>query len=51
MGVIDIKKSNWYKDTLQQISTKHDFINKWLELQDNVNCFLDASKASKMADR
>lgn len=42
---------SWFKETLKKLAHKHDFVNKWLELQDHVNCFLDASKASKMADR
>jgi len=30
---------------------KNDFINKWLELQDSINCFIDAAKSSKQADK
>lgn len=42
---------NWAKEAMQRLSHKHEFVNKWLELQDHINCFLDASKASKVADR
>lgn len=30
---------------------QHDFINKWLELQDSINCFIDSTKSSRMADK
>jgi DNA-directed RNA polymerase I subunit RPA1 len=42
---------SWWKDTMKLVSKEKEFLGKWLELQDAVNCFLDASKASKVADR
>jgi len=48
---IDFKKTQFYGHALRRLKAKHDFINKWLELQDSVNCFIDSSKSSKMADK
>jgi hypothetical protein len=36
---------------LKKFKHKNEFINKWLELQDSINCFIDAAKSSKAADK
>ena len=36
---------------IKKIVKLADLMKKWLEIQDCVNCFLDASKAMKPADR
>lgn len=35
----------------KKLKVKPEFINKWLELQDTVNCFMDATKSSKNSDK
>lgn len=47
----DLKRMSWWKEAVRELAKDKDFLGKWLELQDSVNCFLDASKASKVADR
>ena len=34
-----------------RLKSKSQFINKWLDLQDGVNTFIDAKKSSRAADR
>lgn len=36
---------------MKRLKGKSDFINKCLELQDGVNCFIDAKKSSKASDK
>ena len=50
-GVLNIKKSNFYGVAMSRLKDKSEFINKWLELQDGVNTFIDARKSSRAADR
>ena len=47
----ELKKSQFYGVALRRLKGKSEFINKWLELQDAVNCFIDSSRSSRMADR
>lgn len=47
----EFKQTQFYGVSLKRLKGKHDFINKWLELQDSINCFIDSSKSSKMSDR
>lgn len=51
LKTIALKKTQFYGQALRRLKGKHDFINKWLELQDSINCFIDSSKTSKMADK
>lgn len=51
MGMLEIKASSWFKEAYSKLKDKPDFINKCLQLQDYVNIFIDATKASKAADR
>lgn len=51
MSITQIKESEWFKEAYQKLKDKVDFINKCLQLQDYVNIFIDATKASKAADR
>jgi DNA-directed RNA polymerase I subunit RPA1 len=39
------------RKSMEKIVQLTDVITKWLEIQDAVNCFMDASKASKASDR
>ena len=36
---------------MANLKGKSEFTNKWLELQDSVNTFIDAKKSSRLADR
>ena len=36
---------------MKKIKGKNEFINKWLELQDQVNCFMDSTRSSKASDK
>ena len=47
----ELKKSQFYGVALRRLKGKSEFINNWLELQDAVNCFIDPSRSSRMADR
>jgi DNA-directed RNA polymerase I subunit RPA1 len=47
----DFTHTSWFARVLKKFKHKNDFINKWLELQDSVNCFIDAAKSSKQADK
>lgn len=51
MNMQELKKVEWMSIVLKKIKSKPDFINKWLELQDAVNCFMDATKSSKNSDK
>ena len=47
----NLKKTQFYGEALKRLKGKIDFINKCLELQDSVNCFIDSSRSSKTADK
>ncbi len=47
----EVKQSQFYGHALKRLKGKSEFVNKWLELQDSINCFIDSSKSSRMADR
>lgn len=47
----DVKKTQFYGEALKRLKGKIDFVNKCLELQDSVNCFIDSSRSSRMADK
>lgn len=47
----EIKRTEWFRESFEKLKDKADFINKWLQLQDYVNIFIDATKASKASDR
>ena len=51
LKVQELKKTEWMSAALRKLKSKPDFINKWLELQDSVNCFMDATKSSKNSDK
>jgi hypothetical protein len=48
---LNFTQTSWFAKTLKKFKHKNDFINKWLELQDSINCFIDAAKSSKAADK
>jgi DNA-directed RNA polymerase I subunit RPA1 len=47
----EFTQTSWFTRVLKKFKHKNDFINKWLELQDSINCFIDAAKSSKAADK
>jgi hypothetical protein len=47
----DFTQTSWFPKIIRKFKHKNDFINKWLELQDSVNCFIDSAKSSKNADK
>ena len=47
----ELKKTRFYGEALKRMKGKSDFINKWLDLQDGINCYIDAKKSSRAADR
>ena len=47
----DFKKTVFYQQALKRLRGDKELINRWLELQDSINCFIDASKSSKQADK
>lgn len=47
----DIKASIFYGNAMGRLKKRSEFINKWLELQDGINTFIDAKKSSRAADR
>jgi DNA-directed RNA polymerase I subunit RPA1 len=49
--MIEFKKTQFYSQALRRLKGQSEFINKWLELQDSINCFIDSSKSSRMQDR
>lgn len=51
MKTLELRKADWTSQVLKKLKTKPDFINKWLELQDAVNCFMDSTKSSKISDK
>ena len=51
MKTQEIKQTQFYGVALKRLKGKSDFVNKWLELQDSINCFIDSTKSSKMADK
>ncbi len=51
MDIRDLRKEEWFIGVLKKLREKKDFINKWLEMQDSINCFIDSTKASKMTDK
>lgn len=50
-NVRELKKSKFYGQAMSNLKGKSEFINKWLELQDGINTFIDAKKSSRAADR
>lgn len=50
-GGMDIKENLKKPHEIKKISKLTDFMKKWLEIQDCLNCFFDATKAIKPADR
>ena len=48
---LDFTRTSWFSKILKKYKHKHEFINKWLELQDSVNCFIDSAKSTKLADK
>lgn len=48
---LEFTQTAWFYKVLRKFKNKNEFTNKWLELQDNVNCFIDSSKSSKTADK
>ena len=51
LPLLEMKRTAWFRECFERLKDKADFINKWLQLQDYVNIFIDATKASKASDR
>ena len=47
----DFKKTMFYEQAFRRLRGDKELINRWLELQDSINCFIDSSKSSKQADK
>ena len=51
MKTLQLRKADWNSAILKKLKIKSQFINKWLQLQDAVNCYIDSTKSNKMSDR
>lgn len=51
LSTVELRKAEWSSAILKKLKSKPEFINKWLELQDAINCFMDSTKSSKISDR
>ena len=51
MKTVEMRKCDWIHLIIKKSKSKPEFINKWLELQDAVNCYMDATKSSKASDK
>jgi hypothetical protein len=49
--MIQLKQAKWFTSLLHKIKSTPTFLNKWLELQDSINCFIDSTKSSKLSDK
>ena len=50
-GYQKLKQLQNVQQAISKVISLAEVMSKWLELQDTVNCFQDASKASKAQDR